>query len=82
MEEVWRDVKGYEGTYQVSNLGRVKRLPCTTIMRNQVTSWVQELPEYLFSPCLDTRGYPQVLLTIGKSKRVARVHRLVAESFL
>lgn len=24
MEEIWRDIKGYEGLYQVSNLGRVK----------------------------------------------------------
>lgn len=27
MEEVWRDISGYEGVYQISNLGRVKRLP-------------------------------------------------------
>ena len=27
MEEVWKDVPGYEGLYQVSNLGRVKSLP-------------------------------------------------------
>lgn len=27
MEEEWRDIEGYEGLYQVSNLGRVKRLP-------------------------------------------------------
>lgn len=26
MEEVWKDIKGYEGYYQVSNLGRVKSL--------------------------------------------------------
>jgi len=25
-EEIWRDIKGYEGLYQVSNLGRVKSL--------------------------------------------------------
>lgn len=27
IEEIWKDVKGYEGLYQVSNLGRVRRLP-------------------------------------------------------
>ena len=26
MVEIWKDIKGYEGLYQVSNLGRVKRL--------------------------------------------------------
>lgn len=27
MEEIWKDIKDYEGLYQVSNLGRVKSLP-------------------------------------------------------
>ena len=27
MEEIWKDIKGYEGLYQVSNLGNVKSLP-------------------------------------------------------
>ena len=26
MEEIWKDIKGYEGLYQVSNLGRIKSL--------------------------------------------------------
>ena len=82
MEEIWKDVKGFEGIYQVSNKGRVKRLPYTATMHNQTTSWLQPMPEYIFSPSLDTRGYPQVLLSIGNNKRVARVHRLVAEAFL
>ena len=82
MEEIWKDVEGFEGIYQVSNKGRVKRLPCTATMRNQATSWLQPMPEYIFSPSLDTRGYSQVLLSIGNNKRVARVHRLVAEAFL
>ena len=30
MKEIWKDIKGYEGQYQVSNLGRVKSLPRTT----------------------------------------------------
>lgn len=82
MEEIWKDIKGYEGVYKVSNHGRVKRLACTITMRNQVKEWKQPLPEYVFRPSLDTHGYPQVSLSIGGSKRVARVHRLVAEAFL
>ena len=27
MDEIWKDIEGYEGLYQVSNLGRVKALP-------------------------------------------------------
>ena len=82
MKETWRDIKGYEGHYQVSSFGRVKRLKTSTVMRNQVTSWIQELPERLFVPTPNTQGYLQVGLLIGGNKRVARVHRLVAEHFL
>jgi len=32
LEEIWKDVEEYEGLYQVSNLGRVKRLPYTQVM--------------------------------------------------
>lgn len=80
--EEWKDIVGCEGIYKVSNQGRVKRLKVIRTMRNQVTSWEQEFDEYIFKPCNDTRGYPQVLLTMGENKRVARVHRLVAEAFL
>ena len=80
-EELWRDVKDYEGIYQVSNLGNVRRLAYVKTMCNQFDCWLQDMPEYVFTPGLDTRGYPQVSLTIGK-RRVARVHRLVAEAFL
>lgn len=51
-------------------------------MRNQVTEWEQPLAEYIFTPSLDSKGYPQVSLSIGNKKRIARVHRLVAEAFL
>lgn len=81
MEEVWKDISNYEGYYQVSNKGRVKRLSSTVVMRNQFCSWEQSLKEYIFTPCLDSKGYPQVVLSIGE-KRTARVHRLVAEAFL
>lgn len=82
MQEIWKDIENYEGIYQVSNFGKVKRLPTKTTMRNQSISWIQELPEYIFTPSLDSKGYPQVALSIGGNKRTARVHRLVAEAFL
>lgn len=80
--EVWKDIKNYEGVYQVSNLGRVKRLATTTIMRNQTCCWEQPLEERVFTPSPSRQGYPQVVLTMGNNKRTARVHRLVAEHFL
>ena len=35
MEEVWKDIEGYEGLYQVSNLGRVKSLDRVIMRKKQ-----------------------------------------------
>ena len=73
MLEIWDDIKGYEGLYQVSNMGRVKSLP-------RKGTHVKE--EHILKAYKDHKGYPQVgLLKRGKRKIVA-VHRLVAETFI
>lgn len=79
--EIWKPFKSHKGLYEVSNLGRVKRLRQVRTFRNQFTEWSKEVPEYVFSPCKDSKGYFQVLLSLD-SRRVARVHRLVAEAFI
>jgi len=72
MNEKWRDIAGYEGIYQVSSLGHVKR-----IARGQGT--------YLglvLRPNYRTNGYTSVeLWKNAKNKRVS-VHRLVASAFV
>lgn len=78
--EEWRDVVGHEGKYQVSNYGRVRRLTTTSIGRNQSASFEIQLPAVMMLPNKDTKGYPQVGLSWPR--RVARVHRIVAEAFL
>ena len=78
--EVWRDIPTHKNLYQVSNFGRIKRLSQSRIMRNQVTFWEQTFSELVLKAHPDSKGYPQVSLT--NPKRVARVHRLVAEAFL
>ena len=83
--EVWRDVSGWEGIYEVSNRGRVKRLKRRVIHRNQATAFSMVYPIKVLKANPDSRGYPQVVLnalSAGKEKRTARVHRLVAEAFL
>ena len=70
MEEIWKDIKDYEGLYQVSNLGRVKSLP-NTAHKNEI----------ILKPSI-TNGYYSVALNkSGKQKRVY-IHRLVAEAFI
>ena len=71
MEEIWKDIKGYEGYYQISNLGRVKSLsrkysPKERILKNQY----------------DKDGYYEIGLTKNKKKQYFRVHRLVAQAFI
>ena len=69
-QEHWLPVVGYEGLYEVSDQGRVKRLARVG------KSWV--LPERILKGCHTHQGYVQVGM-FGKSKRV---HRLVLEAFV
>ena len=73
-KEVWRDIEGYEGLYQVSNMGRVKSL-------GRKDRFGRVIKERILKPSND-RGYLYVdLCACGKRKRL-RVHRLVGEAFL
>lgn len=77
MQEVWKDINGYEGLYQVSNLGRVKSLE-----RFNVNTGNYESRERFLKLSYNKRGYPTVTL-INRTKRVLKtIHRLVAEAFV
>lgn len=71
MEE-WRDIKGYEGYYQVSNLGRVKSLE-----RYDTTGRLRK--EKIIEGALDT--YYSVCLSMGSKRERFKIHRLVANAF-
>lgn len=67
--EEWRDIKGYEGLYQVSNLGRVKSLGR------------ERYPMRIMKAHTDTKGYLDIELSNGYKHR-HRIHRLVAQAFI
>ena len=71
MEEEWRDVVGYEGKYQVSNLGRVRSLP---------NSHHQDV--IIMRQSKGNAGYMRVPLANNKTHKMGLVHRLVAEAFI
>ena len=66
--ETWKSVVGYEGLYEVSDLGRVKSL------------WYGR--EKILKPQKDGWGYPHVILCKDGKKKTLKVHRLVAEAFI
>ena len=74
----WRDVVGYEGLYQVSNLGRVRSLGRIIYWRG--TSLFRE--GRIMTPRINKYGYFQLTLTKDKKHKTHTVHRLVAEAFI
>lgn len=76
--EEWRDVKGYEGFYQVSNLGRVRSV--TRQIKRDNGSYMKHGQELILR--LDQHGYFQVNLAKNKAHRIEKVHRLVANAFI
>lgn len=66
--EIWKDIDGYEGTYQISNKGNVKSLKCgkERILRPGINSW----------------GYMVVCLYHDNMKKTVKLHRLVAQAFI
>ena len=79
--EIWKDIQGYEGLYQVSNLGRVKSLGRFIESRLKGVDKVWKA-ERILKTCKRTNGYIGVgLRKNGKGKNF-NIHRLVAIAFL
>lgn len=71
MEEIWKPVVGYEGWYEVSNLGRIKRIKIgmgasCKILKNQKSS----------------NGYRFITLTKNGTQKQFTVHRIVSIAFI
>ena len=71
MEEVWKDIAGFEGLYQVSNLGNVKRLISERVFA-----------ERLIGRTIDRYGYVKRVLSKNGKNSYFTEHRLVAISFI
>ena len=74
MEEIWKDIKGYEG-YQVSNLGRVRSL-------DRIDSNNHPLKGVILKPYISNSGYLLVGLYKQQKRDRKLLHRLVAEAFI
>ena len=68
-KEIWRDIEGYEGLYQVSNLGRVKK-------------HYKNGKEKILRPIYTVYGYLEIGLHKNSKSKQSKVHRLVAQAFI
>ena len=67
-DEVWLDIDGYDGDYQISNYGRVKSKKNNN--------------EKILKYAIDGRGYSFVVLCKNGETKLFRIHRLVGEYFI
>lgn len=81
-EEIWKDVIGYEGLYQVSNLGRVKSLPKFHCTSKNYSSLGYYSKEKILKPIIGVQGYLYVNLYKEKRHNFKRIHQLVAQAFI
>lgn len=68
--EIWKDIKGYEGLYQVSSEGRVKSL-----------NYKRTREEKILKAGIQQQGYQHVVLSKEGKVTTFRVHRLVCQAF-
>ena len=83
MEEIWKDIEGYEGLYQVSNLGRVKTVERISVVKDVVHgTYSRKLKEKIKKLSLDSNGYLFITLSKNGNHKTFGVHRLVAQAFI
>lgn len=76
--EEWRNIKGYEGFYQVSSLGKVRSLD----RQVRCGRGYKTVKGKSITPFSHKYGYPKVVLSKSDSKKNHYVHRLVAQAFI
>ena len=71
MQEIWKDIEGFNGKYQISNMGNLRSF--SSVKKGE-----------LIKPATDKRGYRIVVLSRGKGDKTyaTRIHRLVAKYFI
>ena len=77
--EIWKDIPGYEGMYQVSDMGNVKSLG-REVLRND--EYPIKIKEKILKPGLSSSGYLIVILCKNNLKKSITTHMLVAMAFL
>ena len=80
-KEIWKDIQGYEGHYQVSNLGNVRSLD-RTVAVNLSKQPERKVKGRVLRKTINKYGYCCVLLWLNKKSKFSTIHRLVANAFI
>lgn len=82
--ELWADIRGYEGRYQVSTLGRIKSVARFRRTKRNGLTWMPEriMRAHSKRETPRSRPYMQICLRDGIKGKQFLVHRLVAEAFI
>lgn len=78
IEEIWKDIDGFKGYYQVSNFGRIKSLFRYVKVKNGFRS----VQEKILKPKIDKDGYLHIVLQKNRKSRYFAIHRIVANAFI
>jgi len=79
MIEIWKDIEGYEGIYEVSNLGRIKALE--KLIWNGYGYFIKKEQIRKIS-CNNKTGYCHIPLWVNNKPKMYYIHRLVASAFI
>jgi hypothetical protein len=77
--EIWKNIEGYEGFYQISNLGNVKSL-CRLVGNH--SGFKKLLKEKILKTHISKTGYFVINLKINSKRKTFKLHRLIAYSFI
>lgn len=78
-QEIWKDVVGYEGKYQISSYGRIRSLNRKIVDQKGIA---RKLKGRILKPVKCTNGYLEAHFRIGGDSKWLLIHRLVATAFL
>lgn len=81
-KEIWKNIQGYEGYYQISSLGNIKSLERTVKTHNQHGETMMKVKERMLKPGTNNHGYSTVVLYINGGKKTFTTHRLAAIAFI
>ena len=78
-QEIWKPIKGYEGFYEVSDIGRIRTIAHYTISKDGRLMFI---PQKIKKPSITRKGYYYVRLSQNGKGKCFKIHLLVANAFI